>query len=91
MSESSTNSYKLKALPLDDLSGAVSAYVQTNFITFLLKRRMVRLVCHLLSLILKIRKSLIQRSDLENLVNCRDNEHYALQTSENNLLNAVNI
>ena len=59
MSESSSDSSsKSKALPLDDSSGAVSAYVQTTFITFLLRRGMARLVCHLLCLTLKIRKSL---------------------------------
>ena len=55
MSESSTNSCReLKALPLDDSSGAVSAYVLTTFITFLLVRGMETLVGHLLCLILKI-------------------------------------
>ena len=77
MSESSTKSCsKLKTLPLDDLPGAVSAYVQTTFITFVLRRGMTRLECHLLSLILKIWKSLIQRLGLGNWVNCRDNKHY---------------
>ena len=78
MSESSMNScsIKSKALPLDHLSGAVSVYVQTTFITFLLRQGMTRLVCYLLCLILKIYKSLIQRLGPGNLANYRDNEHY---------------
>ena len=58
---------KSKALPLEDLSGAVSAYDQNSsdyFYHILLRRGTARLVCHLLCLIPKLWKSLIQRLGL---------------------------